>query len=92
MLVGSLFVFGWTSPRDIHWIGPCVGALLLGAAFITIFQGAMNYLVDTFPAYSASAIAANTAVRSILAGAFPLFTNASMSSCVIYSLCVCKDC
>lgn len=93
MLVGALFIFGWTSSKNIHWIGPCFGTLLLGIAFITIFQGAMNYLVDTFQAYSASAIAANTAVRSILAGAFPLFTNASMSSwCYFFSLRVLQNC
>lgn len=77
LLTASLFLFGWTSRPDILWIGPCFGALLLGAAFLTIFQGAINYLVDTFSLYSASAVAANTAVRSVLAGAFPLFANAS---------------
>lgn len=90
MMIAALFLFGWTSSKDIHWIGPCFGALLLGAAFITIFQGALNYLVDTFQTYSASAVAANTAVRSILAGAFPLFTNASMSYIFIFSLRVFK--
>ena len=78
ILVGGLFLFGWTSHKTSHWIGPCLGAVLVGISFITIFQGAMNYLVDTFRMYSASAVAANTAVRSILAGAFPLFTDASM--------------
>lgn len=77
VLTASLFLFGWTSKRDIHWIGPCFGALLLGSSFIMIFQGALNYLVDTFRTYSASAVAANTAVRSVLAGVFPLFTDAS---------------
>jgi hypothetical protein len=54
-----------------------LGAILLGAAFVTIFQGALNYLVDTFQACPASAVAASTTVRSIITGAFPLFTNAS---------------
>ena len=44
-----------------------------GFGFFTIFQSAINYLVDTFQKYGASAIAANTFLRSVFAGAFPLF-------------------
>lgn len=69
---GGLFVFAWTSPASIHWIGPCIGAGLVGLGFFTIFQAALNYLIDTFQRYSASAVAANTFLRSALAGAFPL--------------------
>lgn len=32
-----------------------------------------TYLVDTFHIYAASALAANTVLRSILGGVFPLF-------------------
>jgi hypothetical protein len=69
----GLFVFAWTSPRNIHWIGPVMGAALLGGGFFTIFQAALNYLIDTFLKYSASAVAANTFLRSVFAAAFPLF-------------------
>ncbi|KAJ5527636.1 hypothetical protein N7513_011795 [Penicillium frequentans] len=73
---GGMFVFGWTSPKDIHWIAPIIGAVMMGFGFFTIFQAALNYLVDTFQTTAASAIAANTFLRSMFAGAFPLFTNA----------------
>ncbi|KAJ5098902.1 hypothetical protein N7532_005903, partial [Penicillium argentinense] len=73
---GGMFVFGWTSPADIHWIGPIIGAVMMGFGFFTIFQAALNYLIDTFQKVSASAVAANTFLRSVFAGAFPLFTNA----------------
>lgn len=82
MMVGSvlfaagLFVFGWTSPKHIHWIGPIIGAVMMGFGFFTIFQAALNYLVDTFQQVSASAVAANTFLRSMFAGGFPLFTTA----------------
>ena len=81
MMVGSvfftagLFIFGWTSSKSIHWIAPLIGTALLGFGFFTIFQSALNYLIDTFHRYAASAIAANTFLRSILALAFPLFVN-----------------
>ncbi|OIW34833.1 MFS general substrate transporter [Coniochaeta ligniaria NRRL 30616] len=79
MMVGSVlfsggqFLVGWTGGRvGIHWIVPCVGLVMLGAGFFTIFQAALNYLVDTFQAYAASAVATNTFLRSCFAGAFPL--------------------
>jgi hypothetical protein len=46
---------------------------MVGFGFFTIFQAALNYLVDTFQKYAASAVAANTFLRSIFAAAFPLF-------------------
>ncbi|CAL5871064.1 uncharacterized protein PFLUO_LOCUS5310 [Penicillium psychrofluorescens] len=76
MFAAGMFVFGWTSPKNIHWIAPIIGAVMMGFGFFTIFQAALNYLIDTFQAVSASAVAANTFLRSIFAGCFPLFTNA----------------
>ncbi|THC90346.1 hypothetical protein EYZ11_010188 [Aspergillus tanneri] len=81
MMVGSvvfaagLFVFGWTSDPDVHWIGPIIGAVMMGFGFFTIFQAALNYLIDTFQKVAASAVAANTFLRSLFAGCFPLFAH-----------------
>lgn len=78
MMIGSLlfsggqFLIGWTAHPKFHWIAPCIGLVLLGTGFFMIFQAALNYLVDTFQAYAASAVAANTFLRSCFAGAFPL--------------------
>jgi len=54
-------------------LAPCVGVAMVGFGFFTIFQAALNYLVDTFQKYAASAVAANTFLRSVFAAAFPLF-------------------
>ena len=54
----------------------CVGAACLGLGFFTIFQSAINYLVDTYLMMAASALAANMFMRSILAASFPLFADA----------------
>ncbi|KAF2015480.1 MSF membrane transporter [Aaosphaeria arxii CBS 175.79] len=78
MMLGSVlfsagqFLMGWTAAPNYHWILPCIGLVLLGTGFFTIFQAALNYLVDTFTLYAASAVAANTFLRSCFAGAFPL--------------------
>ncbi|KAL6366186.1 hypothetical protein LRP88_00283 [Fusarium phalaenopsidis] len=69
---GGQFLTGWTAQKDIHWVVPCIGLVLLGTGFFTIFQAALNYLVDTFQTYAASAVAANTFLRSCFAAAFPL--------------------
>ena len=75
VFAGGMFLFGWTSSKSIHWIAPCVGAAMMGFGFFTIFQCALNYLIDTFQRYAASAVAANTLLRSIFAVSFPLFIN-----------------
>lgn len=78
MMVGSVlfsggqFLMGWTATPSVHWICPCIGLVLIGTGFFTIFQAALNYLVDTFTLYAASAVAANTFLRSCFAGGFPL--------------------
>ncbi|KAF4632822.1 hypothetical protein G7Y89_g5303 [Cudoniella acicularis] len=81
MMIGSIFfaagffIMGWTSDPSIPWIGFCVGAACIGLGFFTIFQSAINYLVDTYLMLAASALAANMLMRSVLAGAFPLFAT-----------------
>jgi len=78
MMLGSVlfsvgqFIMGWTADPKYPWIAPVIGLVLMGTGFFTIFQAALNYLVDTFTMYAASAVAANTFLRSAFAGAFPL--------------------
>ncbi|KAL2832124.1 major facilitator superfamily domain-containing protein [Aspergillus cavernicola] len=82
MMLGSvffaagLFIFGWTGQKNIHWFPSMIGATCMGLGFFTIFQAALNYLIDTFSSVAASAIAANTFLRSVFAGCFPLFATA----------------
>ena len=82
MMIGSiffaigLFIMAWTSKASIHWIGFCFGAMCLGLGFHTVFLSALAYLVDTYLGLAVSALAANLFMRSMLAGAFPLFARA----------------
>lgn len=71
VFAAGLFIFGWTSDKSIPWIAPVIGTVLMGLGFFTIFQCALNYLIDTFQRYAASAVAANTFLRSMFAAAFP---------------------
>ncbi|KAL6828786.1 MFS general substrate transporter [Trichoderma sp. SZMC 28015] len=75
LLCAGIFLFGWTAASPVHWIVPCLALVLLGFGFLVIFQGCVNYLMDTFPKYAASAISITTFMRSIFAAASALFGN-----------------
>lgn len=73
LFAGGQFITAWTAePQSAPWIVPVIGLYLMGCGFNTIFQAALNYLVDTFRQYAASAVAANTFLRSVFAAGFPL--------------------
>ncbi|KAI0386742.1 major facilitator superfamily domain-containing protein [Hypomontagnella monticulosa] len=69
----GLFLFAWTSYPTIHWIVPIIGSLLFGIGNILVFIGIFTFLVDAYPEYAASALAANSFVRCLFAAIFPLF-------------------
>lgn len=75
LMPAGFFVFAWTSRPSVHWIVPCIGLSMIGAGNFVIFQGCLNYLVDTFTKFAASAIAVNTLTRSIFGAVFPLFSH-----------------
>ncbi|GFZ43771.1 Uncharacterized MFS-type transporter [Saitozyma sp. JCM 24511] len=78
MMLGAItfpigfFIIGWTSSPSIHWFPGLVGLTLVGMSFLLIFQSGMNYLIDGYTKFAASAVAANTFQRSIFGAALPL--------------------
>jgi len=72
----SMFWFAWSANfNSVHWIVPTMAGGFLSSAMLLIFVAYLNYLVDTYLMYAASAIAANTIARSACGAAAPLFTN-----------------
>ncbi|KAL8731689.1 MAG: hypothetical protein Q9181_004224 [Wetmoreana brouardii] len=69
----GLFWFGWTLFPSVHWIVPVVGSSVFGTGMLLVFSGVFTFLVDAYPLYAASALAANSFARSSFAAAFPLF-------------------
>ncbi|EED23653.1 MFS multidrug transporter, putative [Talaromyces stipitatus ATCC 10500] len=70
----GLFWFGWSGYKEsIHWIVPTLSGLLTGFGLLSIFLQCLNYLVDAYLLFAASAIAANTFLRSLAGAGFPLF-------------------
>lgn len=83
ILAAGLFVIGWTSVPGAGgggglapWPATLVGVLMMGFGYYTIFTSALNYLIDTFQRWGASALAANTFARSVLAAVLPLLVPA----------------
>ena len=69
----GLFLFSWTTYPSISFYVPLVGAGFFGTGIILSFSGIFTFLVEAFPLYAASALSANSFLRSSFAGGFPLF-------------------
>ncbi|KAK4058515.1 hypothetical protein OIO90_000677 [Microbotryomycetes sp. JL221] len=70
----GLFWFAWTVRPSIHWIVPCLAMIPFGLGQVLLFLPMMNYMVDAYLIYAASALAANAVIRSIAGAFLPLAT------------------
>ncbi|KAH8669580.1 major facilitator superfamily domain-containing protein [Tricladium varicosporioides] len=68
----GLFIYGWTTHFKVHWIVPILSTALIGMGNLAVFMCTSTYLVDAFPVYAASALAANAVIRSIMGALLPL--------------------
>ncbi|KAI7125425.1 MFS general substrate transporter [Hortaea werneckii] len=68
----GLFIYGWTAEYHEQWAVPLLGTLLFGVGIIAALICVQQYLIDAFTIYAASAVAANTVLRSIVGGVLPL--------------------
>ncbi|TVY42954.1 MFS transporter [Lachnellula subtilissima] len=69
----GFFWYGWSAHAQVHWIVPIIGTSFIGIGALFVVRDSQMpiqiYLVDAFGEYAASALAANTMLRS-LAGCF----------------------
>lgn len=68
LLPVSLFWFGWSVEKHLHWAIPLASTLLFGASQVSIFNTVQNYYIDSFEKNAASALAAGAFLRSIAGG------------------------
>ena len=71
----SLMWFAWTALPPIHWIVPILSGVPFGFSLVMLFLGINTYLTDCYSHFSASALAANTMLRSLFGAAFALFAS-----------------
>ncbi|KAK5941671.1 hypothetical protein PMZ80_005621 [Knufia obscura] len=72
MIPIGLFWYGWSAEYRIHYIMPIIGTGWVGAGLLAVFMPVGTYLVDAFTVYAASAMAANTVLRSLMGAFLPL--------------------
>lgn len=76
----GLFIFGWTTRPDIHWIVSCIGIVITTIGIFLIIQCIFLYIPMVYPQYAASLFASNDFLRSALAAgsihfSYPMFHN-----------------
>lgn len=71
----GMWCFAWTANPPVPWAVSVVAAAVFGAGFSVTFNQCVNFLVDTYQLYAASAIAANTILRSVFAAGLPLLAR-----------------
>lgn len=82
MIIGAallpigLFWFAWTSSPNISWVPQVLAGIPIGAGVQMIFLQGLSYIIDVYLMHANSAIAANTFLRSLAGGGFPLFATA----------------
>jgi MFS family permease len=70
--IGQLW-FAWASyPITIHWIWSILAGVPFGMGNGLVFIYAGNYIAGSYGIYSASAMAGNSVVRSVIGGTLPL--------------------
>ncbi|MCJ1288864.1 hypothetical protein MMC34_000395 [Xylographa carneopallida] len=68
----GLFIYGWTAEKQVFWFVPIFGSSLVGLGLLATFLPIQTYLVDAFTIHAASALAANTVLRSLAGALLPL--------------------
>ncbi|KAL9080817.1 MAG: hypothetical protein Q9157_000513 [Trypethelium eluteriae] len=76
MFAITMFWFAWSGEyNSVHWIVPTLAGVFLSCSILLIFVAFLNYITDTYLMFAASALAANTIMRSACGAAAPLFTQ-----------------
>lgn len=68
----GIFLYEWTSDKDIQFIVPIIGTALISFGMIVTTIPCSTYLVDAFTIHAASVIAAFIVSRNIMATVLPL--------------------
>jgi ABC-type Co2+ transport system permease subunit len=67
----SSFWLGWTARESVHWIVPVLAGIMFGMGYLCLFMALLNYLVDAYEIFAASAMAAASLSRSSFGAILP---------------------
>jgi len=68
----TFFWYGWAADKHVHWVVTILGLAPFGFGMIGIMMPIQTYIIDSFPEFAASGIAALTACRSLFGAFIPL--------------------
>lgn len=71
-IIYPIGLFWFANTYNSHAANQIVACALVGCGFLLIFQSGLVYLIDCFTKHSASAVAANTILRSAVGAGLPL--------------------
>lgn len=74
-IVISLFWSAWASRPSVHWVVPMLSGVAFGIGYLLIFIALLNYLVDAYQSFAASAMAATSMTRSLVGAVLPFATK-----------------
>lgn len=72
LFTGGLFMYGWSSQPDVHWIVPAIGVTIVSLGIYSIYMAVVNYLTDAYEKYAASALSAASLGRNTFGALLPL--------------------
>ncbi|EPE05309.1 major facilitator superfamily transporter [Ophiostoma piceae UAMH 11346] len=87
VFVISLFWLGWSARSDVSFVVPMLAGVPFGLGFMLIFLALLNYITDAYEIFAASANAAASCCRSLLATVLPLATAPMFTSLEISGAC-----
>ncbi|KAJ5551253.1 major facilitator superfamily domain-containing protein [Penicillium sp. DV-2018c] len=68
----AFFWYGWSSEKGISWVVPVLGLVIFGIGFECIWLPTQAHIVDAYSQHAASALAALSVMRSVVAAFLPL--------------------
>ncbi|OJJ50339.1 hypothetical protein ASPZODRAFT_139641 [Penicilliopsis zonata CBS 506.65] len=68
----SFFWYGWAVQAHTHWIVPIIGLAPFAFGMVGIYNTMQTYVIDSYPRYAASAMAALVVTRSLMGALMPL--------------------
>lgn len=71
----GLFIYSFTQYAFLHWIGPCVGLVLIAFGIYFVFESTYSYTADCYGESASSAIAGQGLMRNTLGAVTPLFAS-----------------
>lgn len=76
LLPAGIFWYGWAAQTGTHWIVPALGLACATMGMFSVYLAVFAYLATAYKQYASSANAAQSMMRNLIGGSFPLFSRA----------------